>query len=185
MFFKMIKLFTEKTESMERQKREEGEIKILSCYRSENINYLVEKGKREQWTASEELPRGGGQGSGLLGVGLMTWRLWIPKEETQFQEYLMNFWKRARNCQACIWSTMCSLISFWMRKNSKKSHRDKSFDSQGRVLNFYFSGFLDISLEFYDKNEDRATPLDMHQVFCVNSLIILKNICLDKPISTK
>jgi len=37
MFFNMIKLFTEKTETMERQMREEEEIKILSCYRSENI----------------------------------------------------------------------------------------------------------------------------------------------------
>jgi len=43
--FRMIKLFTEKTESMVRQKREEEEIKILSYYRRKNINYLVEKGQ--------------------------------------------------------------------------------------------------------------------------------------------
>ena len=50
-----------------------------------------------------------------------------------------------------------------MRKNINKSHRDKSFDSQSRVLNFIFSGSLDMPLEFYDKNGDRDTPLDMHQ----------------------
>jgi len=38
-----------------------------------------------------------------------------------------------------------------MRKNTNKIYRDKSFDSQGTVLNFIFRGFLDMPLEYYDK----------------------------------
>lgn len=38
-----------------------------------------------------------------------------------------------------------------MWRNTNNSHRDKSFHSQGRVLNFIFRGFLDMPLEFYDK----------------------------------
>jgi len=43
MFFRIIKLFTEKTESMERQEREKEEIKILSCYKSAKHKLTGEK----------------------------------------------------------------------------------------------------------------------------------------------
>lgn len=71
MFFRMIKLFAEKTESMERKVRGRRNWDFFLVMKVQNINYLVESIESEPCAGAEELPGGGGLGSGLLCVGLM------------------------------------------------------------------------------------------------------------------